>query len=128
MHRTETRGIVHLYGCSMALLGYDLVQRVLANSRALVLGGIAVLGADLYAHSVSDNASSRALVHCHSAKRPRHALYQTTGTLAACGVGAPGWAFDAAAYAAACRALEARAVAPPRPAGAPPGAAAGPGA
>ncbi len=50
------------------------------------------------------------------------------GTLAACGVGAPGWAFDAAAYAAACRALEARAGAPPRAAGAPPGAAAGPGA
>ena len=33
-------------------------------------------------------------------------------SLAACGVGVPGWAFDAAAYEATCRALEQRAHAP----------------
>lgn len=31
------------------------------------------------------------------------------GALAACGVGVPGWAFDAAAYEATCYALEQRA-------------------
>ena len=34
------------------------------------------------------------------------------GALAACGVGVPGWAFDAAAYEATCRELEQRADAP----------------
>ena len=34
------------------------------------------------------------------------------GALAACGVGMPGWAFDAAAYEATCRALERQAHTP----------------
>ena len=79
--KAQTQKLVHLHGCSMAVLGCDLVQRVLADGRALVLGGVAVLRADLYAHSVSDSASSCALKHlhhCHSAKRARHALYQRT--------------------------------------------------